>query len=244
MTAVTMKPLSTTAASLHGFDNESCHLLIMGKEGIDPGLASLSHNGKVSLLLSSSSVSDLTSESSTARDLTISSSTESSHNVARGADSGQWRTGNSTKSSSSSDGPAAGGGTRARRRRFARGNISVDSRDTADILAAHQLPQRDADSSTLGSGDTAEIMAALRRRPQGPSRWRKVRSKLLAVARFRWMLTRVRRLEGLRRVLDCAAGALIIDELVVREVAGHLGLLPLLSLDLGLERRVRIGKRG
>ena len=56
-----------------------------------------------------------------------------------------------------------------------------------------------------------------------------MRPKLLAVARFQWMLIRVRRLAHLQSVLDCAAGGLLIDELVVREIAAHLGLLPLLS---------------
>ena len=56
-----------------------------------------------------------------------------------------------------------------------------------------------------------------------------MRPKLLVVARFGWMLARTRQLADLRSVLDRAAGGLIIDELVVREIAAHLGLLPLLS---------------
>ena len=58
--------------------------------------------------------------------------------------------------------------------------------------------------------------------------WRRVRPKLLVVARFGRMLARARQLADLRGVLDRAAGGLIIDELVVREIAAYLGLLPLL----------------
>ena len=42
MTAIKMKLLST--ASSQGLDNEPCHLLIMGKESLDPILAGLSHD--------------------------------------------------------------------------------------------------------------------------------------------------------------------------------------------------------
>ena len=62
MTAIKMQPLSTPASS-QGLDNELCHLLIMGKETLDPGLASLSYGTKV---VPPSTVSDLTSESGTA----------------------------------------------------------------------------------------------------------------------------------------------------------------------------------
>ena len=62
MTAIKIQPLST-AASSQGLDNELCHLLIMGKETLDPGLASLSYGTKV---VPPSTVSDLTSESGTA----------------------------------------------------------------------------------------------------------------------------------------------------------------------------------
>jgi len=48
------------------------------------------------------------------------------------------------------------------------------------------------------------------------------------MARFGRMLARARQLADLRGVLDRAAGGLIIDELVVREIAAYLGLLPLL----------------
>ena len=55
-----------------------------------------------------------------------------------------------------------------------------------------------------------------------------MRPKILAVARFQWMLTRIRRIADLQSVLDQAAGGLIIDGFVVREIAAHLSLLPLL----------------
>ena len=83
-----------------------------------------------------------------------------------------------------------------------------------------------ADDSTVGISDTAELIAARCRRRMYT--WRRVRPRLLVVARFGRMLARARRLADLRRVLDRAAGGLIIDELVVREIAAHLGLLPLL----------------
>ena len=203
MTAIKMKPLSA-AASPHGFDNEACHLLIMGRKTLDPGLASLlSHDSKVA---SPSTISDLTSESGTA-------------------------SGRSKSSSSNSDGPgAAGGDARSRRRRL--DDSTVYSRDTADILAPYNISHHNpegavnTDGSTVGSINTAEQIAARSRRRMYT--WRRVRPRLLVVARFGRMLARARRLADLRRVLDRAAGGLIIDELVVREIAAHLGLLPLL----------------
>ena len=68
-----------------------------------------------------------------------------------------------------------------------------------------------------------------------------MRPKLLAVARFQWMLIRVRRLAHLQSVLDCAAGGLLIDELVVREIAALLGLLPLLPPSEPSQRTMLIG---
>jgi hypothetical protein len=61
MTAVKMKPLAT-AASSQGFENEPCHLLIMGLESFDPGLASLWRESNPRS--SPPSISDLTSENS------------------------------------------------------------------------------------------------------------------------------------------------------------------------------------
>jgi len=211
MTAIKMKSLSA-ASSTQGLDNEPCHLLIMGKESLDPILAGLSHDN-IEVASASSTVSDLTSEGGTAGDLTTSTST-----------------GTSTKSSSSSsDGPGAAGGLQSRRRRL--DGSTVDSRNTAEILEGHLLQLSAwqvtaAAGSTVGSNDTgiSEIIAARQRRRRWV-RWRRVRPKILAVARFQWMLSRIRRLEDLRSVLDRRVA---IDELVVREIAAHLGLLPLL----------------
>ena len=55
-----------------------------------------------------------------------------------------------------------------------------------------------------------------------------MRPKILVMARFQWMLSRIRRVADLRSVLDRAAGGLIIDEFVMREIAAQLSLLPLL----------------
>ena len=239
MTAIKMMPFATalpSAAESQGFYYEPCHLLILGQESFDPGLASLAHDA------ASSTVSDLTSSDEATVNLatilsllnTNSSTTESNGDVAE-VDSGIWRTSNSlTKSSSSGDDPEAAGGTyaRGRRRRDDQGrdDVTVDSRDTADILEGHHLLLTAwrvdaAAGSTVDSRATSEIMGTHRR---GRRLWRSVRPKLLVVARFRWMLTRARRLAKLRSVLERAAGELIIDEFVGREIAAHLGLFPLM----------------
>jgi hypothetical protein len=73
MTAIKIKPLSATTALPHDVDTAPCHLLIMGLETFDPGLASLSHESN--LVSSSSTVSDLTSENETTGEITTSSDT-------------------------------------------------------------------------------------------------------------------------------------------------------------------------
>ena len=177
-------------------------------------------------------VSDLTSEGGTAGELTTSTSTNTSTGTGTGTVTDtSTSTGTSTKSSSSSsDGPGAAGGLQSRRRRL--DGSTVDSRNTAEILEGHLLQfsawrVTAAAGSTVGSNDTSNIseIIAARQRRRRRARWRRVRPKILAVARFQWMLSRIRRLEDLRSVLDRRVA---IDELVVREIAACLGLLPLL----------------
>ena len=153
-TAIKMKLLPTRKvpppAEALQFDNEPCHLLIMGQESHDPRLASLFHGSKGSSL---STVSDLTSESETvvsarrhvassvesgAGNMTrsTSSSAEGSSEVVA-AECGHWHIGSSTKSSSSSSSTSSDGPMLAAAAclRSAAGN-NTNSLPALDLLTA------------------------------------------------------------------------------------------------------------
>jgi hypothetical protein len=166
MTAIKMKPLSTVAPQ--GFENGPCHLLIMGLETFDPGLASLSYESKVTSL---STVSDLTSENETTGEMTTSSGTwEYTSDIDNNTEPDGWTLTGPTEmkgegavgSSTRPTGPKAAAaavalavmGVLGKHGPESGEDSTKDSRDTAYILEEHLLQVAGwAVSAAAGSKD-------------------------------------------------------------------------------------------